>query len=375
MDNPIQSTDFVGTVFDRCSFGATKREKTPEGFLIVHDNKFAKPGIMKYLGREVGDADPNRIVKVYRSPEELFREDTIKSFRSKPMAVQHHGLLDSVNTQLVSVGFSKDDVRPEEGYLTGSIVVTDAKAIESIESGQTEEISLGYQAKFSPVSGTTPDGETFEYQMSNIRGNHIALVPRGRNGRDCRVADEAPTLKGKQAMEPEMTTLVLDGVSYTMPVQVAQVVGKLQRELDKVESAQNKVAEDHATALAAVTTERDQTKARLDATEADRKTEDQLDVLVEQRLQLVEKARTVVADYDASGKSAEAVFTEVCTKKGVDCTGKSAEYIQARFDVLAEDAEKSATKNAIVGDGAPKTGSTRKSWRELRHERTTGGAK
>ncbi|MGL5729314.1 MAG: DUF2213 domain-containing protein, partial [Plesiomonas sp.] len=60
---------------DRASYSITQREYTPEGFLRVPGH-VARPGIQQYLASELGlDGDPNRIVNVYRPPEEVFSTD------------------------------------------------------------------------------------------------------------------------------------------------------------------------------------------------------------------------------------------------------------------------------------------------------------
>jgi len=330
-------TAFEGMIFDRCSFGASKREKTPEGYLVVKDNKLARPGVLFYQGGEIGHSDPDALVRVYRAPAELFKPEVVKTFQSKPVTQRHRGLINATNARDAAVGMAKDDWRPDGGFLVGSLVVTDADAIKAIEDGETAELSLGYTAKFHACPGITPDGEAYDYLMTSIVGNHVALVERGRNGRECRVSDSETQ---KQGIAMETTTIVLDGVSYTVPVQAAQLVEKLQKQVSEVKTASEKIVADHAA-------ECDTLQAKIDAALASVPTQDAIDRQVVERVSLIDSARKVVADYDGSGKTAHQIRTEVCTAKGVAVADKSPEYIQARFDILIEDAGKLATREAL----------------------------
>ena len=60
--------------------------ETGEGFLICRNVPIARTGTQEYLGREIGldGADSERLVTVYRSPEEVFSDAALASFEGKP---------------------------------------------------------------------------------------------------------------------------------------------------------------------------------------------------------------------------------------------------------------------------------------------------
>ncbi|STZ15545.1 Uncharacterized protein conserved in bacteria [Morganella morganii] len=70
----------------------TKRTYDNNGWLEVKDNPISKAGVFDYLGAEIGAPEPDRIYKVFRPPEELGSEETIKSFRLTPFIVDHEML-------------------------------------------------------------------------------------------------------------------------------------------------------------------------------------------------------------------------------------------------------------------------------------------
>lgn len=355
------------TVFDRVPYEASKQVLTDEGFLIVSDNRLAKAGVMFYRGAEIGDADEERIFAVYRPPEELFKHECLDSFKSKPFTYTHPGLVDSTNARTVTSGFTKDDIRQSVNYMVGSIIILDADAVSDIRAKRAVELSLGYTATFEKSAGTTPAGEHYDYRMSGITGNHVALVERGRNGRDVCVSDSQPQQRGRIM---DMTTLVLDGETLTIPVPVSEMIASLRKQVSDSEEQRTQIVEDRE-ALQAVADKAkedlDSMQAKVDHLESERMTQDQMDALVAGRVALLDQARKVVADYDGAGKSVEEVHRDVVEKSGVNVADKSPEYVKARFDILVEDAGRDATRKALGSD--QHTEKTAETWQEKRQKR------
>lgn len=47
----------------------TARQEDQNGYITIENNPISRSGVFQYLGRNVGDADPDRIVNVYRPAE------------------------------------------------------------------------------------------------------------------------------------------------------------------------------------------------------------------------------------------------------------------------------------------------------------------
>ena len=71
----------------------------------------------------------------------------------------------------------------ENGDVTivGDLVITDAELIEKIKSG-LRQLSCGYQYDLCQTSKD-------EFEMTNLRGNHVALVQQGRGEPQVRIVD------------------------------------------------------------------------------------------------------------------------------------------------------------------------------------------
>lgn len=192
MDKPRIVKDSAGKLrFYATARLGPKQSMTPEGFLICHDVPIARTGTQLYLADEVPlEANSAGQVEVTRTPEEVFRPETLASFEGKPVTLDHpddwvtpenwkelaHGL-----TQNVHQGEGL-----EEDLMIADLLITDAEAIERVRKG-LKEVSCGYDADY--VQSEPGKGE-----QRNIIGNHVALVPRGRAGPRCAIKDKEPKM-------------------------------------------------------------------------------------------------------------------------------------------------------------------------------------
>ena len=90
-----------------------------------------------------------------------------------------------------------ENVHREGDYLVADLHLKDPGLISDVENGVTREVSCGYRCCY------TPDGTG--YRQTNIRGNHVAIVPRGRAGHLVAIQDSAaaPAEKGTAMNESE----------------------------------------------------------------------------------------------------------------------------------------------------------------------------
>lgn len=158
---------------------------TPEGFLICHDVPIARTGPQDYLAREMMlDGDPERIVTVQRHPEDVFEAATLASFEGKPVTDGHPP--ENVGPENYSA-YTKghvQNVRRSGEYIVADLYINDANLAEEVRNNVKREVSCGYLCSY------VPDGAG--YRQSNIRGNHVAVVPKGRAGAAVAIQDTAP---------------------------------------------------------------------------------------------------------------------------------------------------------------------------------------
>ncbi len=189
---------FYGTRF------SPNMTKTPEGYLICHNVPIARTGWQEYLPQEIG-LPGDGIVKVYRSEEEVFAQATIASFEGKPIT-DDHPAQDVRPDNIAAYGKGHaQNVRRGGGDLSDALlsdlVLTDPVLIAEVESGK-REVSCGYECEYVNVAG--------RYEQQAIRGNHIAIVEKGRAGGRIAIKDTKPNNMqgGKKMPKLDKNTLL-----------------------------------------------------------------------------------------------------------------------------------------------------------------------
>lgn len=158
---------------------------TPEGFLICHDVPIARTGPQDYLARELMlDGDPDRIVTVQRHPEDVFEEATLASFEGKPICDGHPPENVGPENYAAYTKGHVQNVRRDGDYIVADLYINDANLANEVRNNVKREVSCGYLCNY------VPDGRG--YKQSRIRGNHVAVVPKGRAGATVSIQDTAP---------------------------------------------------------------------------------------------------------------------------------------------------------------------------------------
>lgn len=334
-------------LFDAVTLGEPRL--TRDGYLVA-DAKIARTGIQLYAGKEV---DPENkqgwrdkaLVRVYRPESEVFSTDAMASFAHKPITDDHPSeAVSSKNWKAHSVGMTGNEIARDGAFIRVPMVVMDAASIQNWKDGK-RELSCGYESQIVFDAGTTPEGEAFDAIQTNIRGNHLAIVGRGRAGSECRIGDRgapdadkpsAPLIQGDRHMA--LKTIIVDGLPVETTDAGEAAVNKLRGLLDTAASALTKAEEDKKNALA----EKDKELATKDAEITDLKGKvldaAALDALVADRAAVVTKAKALDANVVTDGKSIAEIKRTVL---GDSVKDKSEAYVDAAWDM----------KTAATNDG------------------------
>lgn len=180
-------------VFDKNTFGSKREIDEANGYLRVEECNISKCQVRPYLGREIPnwrefDLEPDKIYNVYCPREEL--KKAVPTFNNLPLTREHIEVdVDNVPKEKI-VGSLGDHASFEYPYLKNNLIIYDKKDIDLVMSGKKKELSCGY--RYTPVrqSGEA-EGQHYDFVMTDIIGNHVALVKQGRAGRDVMVADSS----------------------------------------------------------------------------------------------------------------------------------------------------------------------------------------
>lgn len=349
--------------------------RTNDGYLVA-DVRVARTGVQDYLGSEV-DPDGSlglrdmQIVRVYRPEEEVFSDESMRSYAYRPVTNDHpRESVNSLNWKQLAVGQTDGKVVRDGEWVQVPMVLMDADMIAKVEGGK-RQLSMGYKCILDATSGVTPDGIHYDAVQRNLRMNHLAVVSAARAGPDARIGDngDGTAPKGATVEDRRMTVqtqkVVVDGLTIETTDQGAQVIVKLQKQLLDSENNFKKMKEEEETKNKAKDAELAKKDAQIDDLKAKVLSGDALDTAVAARADLLDAAKRIAPKLEVKGLSDAAIKKAVVVASvGDSMKDKSESYIDARFDMLAESVRTTSdaqtqlrhvlSNTAVVGDDAQK---------------------
>ena len=308
--------------------------------------------VQTYLGSEMGFMDRD-VIRVYRPEAEVFSTDAINSYARKPITINHPaGGVTADSWKDLAVGeIDPVGIMRDGEFITVPLIFRDATAIAMIQSADgPKELSMGYAAQITMQDGVTPSGEPYDAIMSDFRMNHVAVVPEARGGKELRIGDGANAKWGASpyyrkdaimANDANTRTVLIDGLSVVTTDAGAQALEKLQGQIADAAKAATAKDAAHAAEISAKDAEIAKADAAKDAAEAKVLSDADLDKRVADRAALITTAKAIAADVKTDGvPDAEIRKAVVVAKLGDAMATRDAGYIDARFDILSEDAGK-----------------------------------
>lgn len=185
----------------------TARVFDADGHLHVKRTPISKACVNEYLGREIPGweelgLDADRRYALLRDPEELAK--AADSFNNKPLLFDHNPVNADDHDHTRTVG-AISNPEFDHPYLYADLACWSGPAIRLIEDGSQKELSSAYRYTLDLSPGTY-EGVRYDGVMRGISANHVALVARGRAGRDVYVQDRDPFQRGTIIMQKNALT-------------------------------------------------------------------------------------------------------------------------------------------------------------------------
>lgn len=325
----------------------TQRVRDADGFLHV-PGTIAKAGnVQEYRAGELElDGDPNRVVRLYRPREEVAK--SAPTFARKPLTSNHPPTkwITPDNWERYAVGDSDSAVEMRGDDMVTELIFRKKSAIDELEAGKVA-LSNGYKFSFDDSRKATPEGAAVDGWMTEIQGNHIALVDRGRGGPGCVVADKEIPM----ATRPEK----IGKITFELDVTAADAVVAEREEKAKIAAdcaAAMKLAEDaEKRAVVAEATAKEQL-AKITAQDAEIKQlkdnppapkPELVEQLAEERASVVGDAAVLAPDLKPEGKTVDQIRREALTA----CVAKDAKIKTVADAALAGVALDKATPEVV----------------------------
>lgn len=342
---------------DRAQIGGMK--ETQDGYL-VGSLRCARTGLQSYLGSELG-LPTNDVISVYRPESEVFSRESLASYANKPISDDHPPeFVTADNWKQYGKGDIGSDVVRDGEFVSVSYKIMDGDTIAKVKAGKAE-VSMGYMAEIDFQDGVTPDGEPYQAIQKNIRINHLAIVDRGRAGKECGFTDAqnwgtSPITKVLGDHNVDLKTLIVDGLTVETTDTGVAAIQKIADDKNLVVKQLADAKAEHETAINAKDAELAKKDAEIDALKAAKLSDAEIDAKVQARSDLLTKAKSV-ADTDFTGLSdADIKKAAVVAKLGdAAIEGKTEAYIDARFDILVESANQADPFATAMNDGQPQT--------------------
>ncbi|MBA3841188.1 MAG: DUF2213 domain-containing protein [Actinobacteria bacterium] len=313
--------------YDKGTLSPAKRR---DNGTVVAEAHLTRSGVFTYAKPGGG------ITREYRPDTEVFSPASLESFNLVPVTDDHPPeLLTAANAAQYSVGTTGNDVRADDDHVIGSVAIHDAKMIAKMDAGKLQ-VSCGYECDLDETPGIAPDGTRYDAVQRNIRGNHLAIVQRGR-------ADSARLRMDAEFMTDDETAPSAqrnDSMDLKEAlVALAAANEKLGAEKARADAATT-VGASHKSNLDAVTARLDslteelknEKKARTDAASA-------TPSLVRARVELETKSGPILgAAVKLDALDDRAIHLAVIKQvTGADVAAdKSNDYVAARFDAAVE---------------------------------------
>jgi hypothetical protein len=369
------------------AFDESVRSIDESGHLRIAKTVISKAQVDPYFGREIPGyealgLEPGRIYQMLRDPAEL--EKSAATAKGKQILFKHIYVDSKTPEKELTVGAIGSDVTYEDGKLYADLTFWDDEAISLIDSEKMEQLSYSYY--FDPVM--TPgefEGVAYDGVMRNIHGNHLALVERGRIGRDAVISDSLPPemrlnmklKKGALALiAARLRATAQDGVTPELNEALRTIVGdadmdKVAGELGADEAPEDLTASDESPKPPETASDEDEgEKARKERERLERTDRDDRDARRETAADADSIAAAVGARLEGKYTARDAVeplvgriamdgFTDAASiyayalkQKGIACDGVNEAGLKA---LVAMQRDAKPAQRDVVHDSAPST--------------------
>ncbi len=343
--------DFV--MHDAIEFDdASKLQYTDEGYLKAIP-RICRTGIQLYGGDECGVPE-KPLVRVYRPEDQVFKTATMHGYARLPITLNHPNVMvSSDNWKDYAVGETGDEVTRDGTTVRVPFMLRDAKAVAAFKQG-VNQLSVGYVCDLKWQDGKTTAGEAYDAIQTNIRPNHLAVVPAARGGPTLVIGDDEKgdsdmtvkmTVDGLQcSVADEQSASIIQRTIDNLRHQLAEVTDAFKKKEDESDECEDAARKFEADAKKTLEAKDGEIAALKKQAEDNKVTPAQLDAMVKDRLVVIDKARAAFPRVQFDGRELSDIRKQVVVNQIAEAKDWSDEKVQGAFDVMTAQQARGATQ-------------------------------
>jgi hypothetical protein len=187
------------------------------------------------------------IRKELRHPEEVFKTDSLDSMKMIPVTNGHpeERLVSAENAKRLAIGYTGETITQDGEFVLSNLMITDLASIKDVTERNRRELSLGYTVDLIPEEGSY-NGQPYNFRQTNIKYNHLSIVDNARAGSEARIALDSFDAEEILIEEADMAKrkIKIDDDEILMEDNVANQVEQLLARVANLEAERSRIAEE-----------------------------------------------------------------------------------------------------------------------------------
>jgi hypothetical protein len=271
-------------------------------------------------------------------------------------------LVSAENAKRLAIGYTGETITQDGEFVLSNLMITDLASIKDVTERNRRELSLGYTVDLIPEEGSYND-QPYNFRQTNIKYNHLSIVDNARAGSEARIALDSFDAEEILIEEANMAKrkVKIDDDEILMEDNVANQVEQLLARIANLEAENSRIAEEKDKLSAELNSikngdvdleeeEDDGERVSMKPQDKEKRENDKYNnmdaasirSLVKERVKLQKIAESVL-DSKTLARIDDMSDLEIkkevirARQKNANLDGKTAVYIQARFDALLED--------------------------------------
>ena len=187
------------------------------------------------------------IRKELRHPDEVFKVDSLDSMKMIPVTNGHpqERLVSAENAKRLAIGYTGETITQDGEFVLSNLLITDLASIKDVTERNRRELSLGYTVDLIPEEGSYND-QPYNFRQTNIKYNHLSIVDNARAGSEARIALDSSDAEEILIEEANMAKrkVKIDDDEVLMEDNVANQVEQLLARVANLEAEKSRLAEE-----------------------------------------------------------------------------------------------------------------------------------